>query len=184
MNGKRTEAGVAGKVPGRQRDYELRLLASGLIFVNRIVTGLVPCRAVLSRAHVNPLYYDPSNEVPSPFHHVPFPHPPTSSASSSFIRIASSSWADPLTKPYNPSIGVFGTPPFLAAFAFVSLVGRNSLVLFRWSDCQAGVHPLLGFLHLYCSTWHLLPNHQTPSSKLYRFNAANPNPGFLPTCRG
>ena len=122
MNGKRTEAGVAGKVPGRQRDYELRLLASGLIFVNRIVTGLVPCRAVLSRAHVNPLYYDPSNEVPSPFHHVPFPHPPTSPASSSFIRIASSSWADPLTKPYNPSIGVFGTPPFLAAFAFVSLV--------------------------------------------------------------
>jgi hypothetical protein len=67
--------------------------------------------------------------------------------------------------PYVPS-GLFGPLRLTTTFAstapwplyFVLLVATGA-VQFRWSDCQTGVHPFFALLHLYSSTWHLLPNH-------------------------
>jgi len=60
---KQDGAAVAGRgeMMGCQRDYEVRLLGSGLIFVN---VNVVPCRAVLSRPRPNPLYYDSRQRGP------------------------------------------------------------------------------------------------------------------------
>lgn len=132
----------------------------------------VPCR----------VYYQASKQRPPLlFINGPFPHPSTSPGSSSSIRIPYSFVSGTILK-----IWYIWSPsqPLRVNRPFALYPWSKDAVLFRWSDCQTGVHPLFALLHLYSGARHLLPNHQAPPSKLYRFNTANSNAGFLPTCRG